>query len=145
MCRLHRAILAKAPGINLAGLGSEPFCTAIPSEVRHSKDGSRKQFIRQTRWFIDLLEERACPDEVVRGPLPLMFISRNPQSVAFHGGHFARARPDKRNRPLRNGRNAMRSKDLMSPDLLSEVVLLGFGELIFVSLLLFLMAALSRP
>ena len=39
----------------------------------------------------------------------------------------------------------MRSKDLMSPDLLSEVVLLGFGELIFVSLLLFLMAALRRP
>jgi hypothetical protein len=74
-----------------------------------------------------------------------MFISRNPQSVAFHGGHFARARPDKRNRPLRNGRSAMRSKDLMSPDLLSEVVLLGFAELIFVSLLLFLMAALSRP
>ena len=39
----------------------------------------------------------------------------------------------------------MRSKDLISPDLLSEVVLLVFGELIFVSLLLFLMAALSRP
>jgi hypothetical protein len=65
-----------------------------------------------------------------------MFISRNPQSVAFHGMHFGRAAPDT-NRPLRNGRSAMRSKDLMSPDLLSEVVLLGFGELIFVSLLLF--------
>ena len=39
----------------------------------------------------------------------------------------------------------MRSKDLMSPDLLSEIVLLGFGALLFVSLLLFLMAALSRP
>jgi hypothetical protein len=39
----------------------------------------------------------------------------------------------------------MRSQDLMSPDLLSEIELLGFGELIFVSLLLFLMAALSRP
>jgi hypothetical protein len=38
----------------------------------------------------------------------------------------------------------MRSKDLMSPDLLSEIVLLGFCELIFASLLLFLMAALSR-
>ena len=39
----------------------------------------------------------------------------------------------------------MRSKDLMSPDLHSEIVLLGFGELIFVSLLLILMGALSRP
>ena len=39
----------------------------------------------------------------------------------------------------------MRSKDLLSSDLVSEVVLLGFGELIFVSLLLFLMAALSGP
>jgi hypothetical protein len=38
----------------------------------------------------------------------------------------------------------MRSKDVMSPDLLSEIVMLGFGELIFVSLWLFLMAALSR-
>jgi hypothetical protein len=74
-----------------------------------------------------------------------MFISRNPQSVAFHGGHFGRAAPDNATGPLRNGRSAMRSKDLISPDLLSEVVLLVFGELIFVSLLLFLMAALSRP
>lgn len=39
----------------------------------------------------------------------------------------------------------MRCKDLMSPDLLSEMVLLGFGELMFASLLLFLMTALSRP
>jgi hypothetical protein len=34
------------------------------------------------------------PDQVVRGPLPLMFISRNPQSVALHGGHLVRACPD---------------------------------------------------
>jgi hypothetical protein len=38
----------------------------------------------------------------------------------------------------------MRSEDLMSPDLLSEIVLLGLGELIFVTLLLLLMAALGR-
>jgi hypothetical protein len=38
----------------------------------------------------------------------------------------------------------MRSEDLMSPDLLSEIVLLGFGTLILVSLFLFAMAALTR-
>jgi hypothetical protein len=38
----------------------------------------------------------------------------------------------------------MHREDLLSRDLLSEIVLLGFAELIFVSLLLFLMAALRR-
>ena len=39
----------------------------------------------------------------------------------------------------------MLSKDLMSRDLLSEIVLLGFGLLILASLLLFLVTALTRP
>lgn len=39
----------------------------------------------------------------------------------------------------------MRSKDLMSPDLLSEIGLLGFGMLILASLLLLLVTALTRP
>jgi hypothetical protein len=38
----------------------------------------------------------------------------------------------------------MRSKDLMCPDLLSEIVLLGFGVLILVSVLLFLVTAFAR-
>jgi hypothetical protein len=38
----------------------------------------------------------------------------------------------------------MRSKDLMCPDLLSEIVLLGVGVLIFVSLLLFTIAGFTR-
>jgi hypothetical protein len=38
----------------------------------------------------------------------------------------------------------MHREDLLSRDLLSEIVLLGFAELIFVSLSLFLMAALRR-
>jgi hypothetical protein len=37
----------------------------------------------------------------------------------------------------------MHREDLMGPDLLSEVVLLGFGALILVPLLLFLVAALN--
>ena len=104
-----------------------------------------------------------------------MFISRNPQSVAFHGGHLVSAAPmfrkeyDKnfphgfswpRNFPRSHraqpkatddteewlGRTGveMHREDLLCPDLLSEIILLGFGELIFVSLILFLMAALSR-
>jgi hypothetical protein len=38
----------------------------------------------------------------------------------------------------------MRSKDLMSPDLLSEIVLLGSGTLVLVSLLLFVVTAFTR-
>jgi hypothetical protein len=38
----------------------------------------------------------------------------------------------------------MRSEDLMSPDLLSEIVLLGFGALMLVSMFLFVMTALTR-
>ena len=38
----------------------------------------------------------------------------------------------------------MRSKDLMCPDLLSEIVLLSVGVLILVSLLLFIVAAFAR-
>ena len=53
-------------------------------------------------------------------------------------------RPDKQQAPEKREKR-MRSKDLMGRDLLSEIVLLGFGDLIFVSLLLILIAALSRP
>jgi hypothetical protein len=38
----------------------------------------------------------------------------------------------------------MRSKDLMSPDLPSEIVLLGVGTLILVALLLFIVAAFTH-
>jgi hypothetical protein len=38
----------------------------------------------------------------------------------------------------------MRSKDLMSPDLVSEIVLLGVGTPILISLLLFIVAAFTR-
>jgi hypothetical protein len=38
----------------------------------------------------------------------------------------------------------MHPEDLMKPDLLSEIVLLGSGELIFVSLLLVIVTVLMR-
>ena len=45
---------------------------------------------------------------------------------------------------MTRGRSAVRSKDLMSPDLVSEIVLLGVGTLIVISLLLFIVAAFTR-
>ena len=45
--------------------------------------------------------------------------------------------------PLANRSEMLR--DLMSPDLLSEILLLGFGALILVSLLPFVVTALTRP
>jgi len=39
----------------------------------------------------------------------------------------------------------MHPEDLMKPDLLSEIVLSGFGILTFSSLLLFVAAAFARP
>jgi hypothetical protein len=42
------------------------------------------------------------------------------------------------------GRSAMHRADLLKPDLLSEIVLLGIGTLIFVSLLLIVVTALTR-
>lgn len=77
---------------------------------------------------------------MVRGPLPLIFISRNPQSVAFQ----RRALRPARNATSCNPERQMRSKDLMGPDLLSEIVLLGAGMLILVSLLRFIVAAFTR-
>ncbi len=38
----------------------------------------------------------------------------------------------------------MHPEDVMKPDLFSEIVLLGFGSLILVSLLLFVVTALTR-
>ena len=45
---------------------------------------------------------------------------------------------------LREGRNEMHPEDLMKPDLLSEIVLLGSGGLIFLSLFLIVVTALTR-
>jgi hypothetical protein len=45
---------------------------------------------------------------------------------------------------LREERNEMHPEDLMKPDLLSEIVLLGSGGMIFVSLLLIAVAVFTR-
>jgi hypothetical protein len=45
---------------------------------------------------------------------------------------------------LGGGRNEMHPEDLMKPDLLSEIVLMGSGGLLFASLLLIVVIALTR-
>ena len=78
--------------------------------------------------------------------IALIFISGNPQSLSpSTEGTLAGLGPLDNARGLRNGRSGMRSKDLMGPDLLSEIVLIGFGMLILASLLLFFVTALTRP
>jgi uncharacterized integral membrane protein len=73
--------------------------------------------------------------------LPLIFISPNPQSVAFQRRDLVPA--PRRNDSCEQG-SAMRSNDLMCPDLLSEIVLVGVGMLIVILLLLFIVAAHAR-
>ena len=61
-------------------------------------------FLREGEW--------ALPGQVVRGPLPLIFISRNPQSVAFHGGHLVRAAPRPNGSCEREKRNAQQRSNV---------------------------------
>jgi hypothetical protein len=80
---------------------------------------------------------------VVRGLLPVIVTSRNPQSLRLPvEGTSSGLAPT---RPLApSGRNDMHREDVMKPDLLSEIVLLGSGSLLFVSLLLIVATALTR-
>ena len=80
------------------------------------------QIVRQTRQ----------PTYIVEGGLP------------SSGGHLVRVRasPNATVRP--SGRSEMLRADLLKPDLLSEIVLLGSGALLFVSLLLIVVAAVTR-
>jgi hypothetical protein len=57
------------------------------------------------------------------------------------GGHLVRASLDG---TVSARRNEMHPEELMKPDLFSEIVLLGSGGLIFVSLLLIVAAGLMR-
>ena len=86
--------------------------------------------LARTRWFV--------------GHFPDIHQRESTIVIAFYGGHFARAVPRHAAGSLTNGRSVMRSKDLMSPDLVSEIVLLGVGTLILISLLLFIVAAFTR-
>jgi hypothetical protein len=58
------------------------------------------------------------------------------------GGHRARATPY--TTVILRGKSTMHRADLLKPDLLSEIVLLGSGAVIVVAVLLILVTALTR-
>jgi hypothetical protein len=68
------------------------------------------------------------------------FIHRTRNVVNFREGHLGRALGGS----LREGSNDMHPKDLMKPDLFSEIVLTGSGGLLLASLLLIIAIALTR-
>jgi len=71
-----------------------------------------------------------------------MLISRNPQPDRPPVEGTSLGRP--RWHASDEERNEMHPEDLMKPDLLSEIVLLGSGGMIFASLLLIVVAAFTR-
>jgi len=85
------------------------------------------QELAQTRWFAGHFR---------------MFISRNPQPDRPPVEGTSSGRPQWHASTRR--KNEMHPEDLMKPDLFSAVVLLGCGGVIFVSLLLIVLTALTR-
>ena len=82
----------------------------------------------------------ACLDKVVRGPSPEVCEPESAIGSPPSGGHLVQAGVD----GMPEARwNEMRGEDLVKADHFSEVVLLG-GEVLFVSLLLIVVAALTR-
>jgi hypothetical protein len=71
-----------------------------------------------------------------------MFIIRNPQPSPSSGGHPVTAGID--GTVSAKGRNEMHPEDVMKADLLSEIILLGSGGVILISLLLVAVTALTR-
>jgi hypothetical protein len=70
------------------GFGSEPYCTVFPSDISHPMDALKKSSLSaKARRPTYLLEGRGLARTGGSRALPLMLISRNPQSVAFHGRH----------------------------------------------------------
>jgi hypothetical protein len=71
-----------------------------------------------------------------------MFISRNPQPcrLPVEGTSSGPASSGR----LREERNEMHPEDVMKPDVLSEIVLLSSAAVLFASLLMIVVAALTR-
>src|ERR1700745_471829 len=82
------------------------------------------------------------PRQGGRVPLPAIVLPGFRNRVAFQW-KVPRRGLLQRDVPL-SGRGDMHREDLMNPDLLSEIVLLGCGSLLFVSLWLIVATALTR-
>jgi len=94
----------------------------------------------QTFFLRSSLEQ---PRKVVRGPLPV--ICHFPESAIVSpssGGHLVRVCSKATVYPKWG--DDMHREDLMKPDLVSEIVLLGSASLLFVSVLVIVLTALSR-
>jgi hypothetical protein len=86
---------------------------------------------------------RGLPDRVVRGHFPVRLINWNPQPSRLPPGGTGSGQPPDATLSW-VGRSIMHRADLLKPDLLSEIVLLVVGTLVFVSLLLIVVTALTR-
>jgi hypothetical protein len=128
------------PGIDpvRTGFGSEPYCSVFRSEVSHSVHGmaQERNLSAKSDGLSTFLREglprpsgSRCSSARIRKRSPSMegtWSGRPGATIAA------------------NGRSAMRCEDLMSPDLLSEIGLLGSDTLVLVSLLLFVVTAFTR-
>ena len=103
-------------------------------------NGQREPFIRQTRRPTYFLRQGLARTRQSAGQ-HRMFISRNPQPLTSSGApHHGRPRRE----VSVKGRNEMHPEDVMKADLLSEIILLGSGGLILVSLLLIVVTAFTQ-
>jgi hypothetical protein len=85
---------------------------------------------------------RASPDMVVRGPLPDVLSARISNCSPSSGSYPVRVGFE--SHTCETKRNEMPPEDLLEPDLFSEIVLLCSGGLVFLSLLLIVVSALTR-
>jgi len=109
--------------------------------VSNFVDGSREQFIRQTRRTAYLHSwDWELPEQLVRASAADVRQFEIRPKIALPLSHLIRAAPT-----IASDRNsAMCRENLIRPDLLSEIILLGFGALILASLVLVVMTALAR-
>ena len=84
-----------------------------------------------------MLETGLCPDKVAHGTLPDVYPRESAVASPSSGGALCQG-----NCP--SGRTEMLRADLLKPDLLSEIVLLSSGALLFGSLLLIVVIVLTQ-
>ena len=108
----------------MVAASSEPYCSVFFEELKEDKTGLTEIFPSKQagyRWTTSSADR-----------------SRSKLTERSFYPTGAESLPSKRG-------EQMHPEDLMKPDLLSEIVLSGFGILTFSSLLLFVAAAFARP
>ena len=103
---------------------------------------SRSAQYFQSKWAILLVSQERAATRPTRRPALLRRVSRHSTAAierSLDGAPRGRNRAD-----LREKKTQMHPEDLMNADMLSEILLLVCGSVIFVSLLLILLAALTQ-